>query len=132
MIFNRTDKLFEDAARSPEQFDLLLKRLRRARCILFSTFVVVILIVLVGGGWFSVKIMLALRGPQKELLSLLQRPHFFDASQLSYLSITFTVFIFSLMGAAMEVDGRIKMLLLFRAAREAQASNPGASADRVG
>ena len=132
MIFNRTDKLFEDAARSPEQFDLLLKRLRRVRSLLFSTLVVITLIVLVGGGWFFVKIILALQGPQKELFSLLQRPHFFDASQLPYLTITFAVFIFSLMGAAMDADGRIKMLLLFRAAREAQASNPGASADRVG
>jgi hypothetical protein len=122
MIFHRSDKLFEDAARNPEQLDLLLARFRRIRSTLFLIFTVALIIVFGICVWLVIEGIRVLQSPNFDVPPYLVKLTAIGANGSLILSvILFSVFT-GLMDAAMAADARVKSLLLFRAARESASS----------
>lgn len=124
MIFRRTDRAFEEAARDPAQLEALLRRLRRVRAGAFVVSLIMILGLIGLFAWFV-----------WDAWTLLQAP-IFDPSKSTLVGgavssgvfggglIAYVAFLFGAVSGMLDVDGRIKMLLMIRAARD--GVSPGA------
>ena len=103
----RTDKLYEDAARTAEDSDTLLRRLRRSRrnsCIIFGA---LCLLVLLFCAWGLVLASQWFRNPSQELPALLSKDLW--AFALLILGIGLMEFVWMV-----SYDTQIKMLLFLR------------------
>ena len=114
----KSDHLFEEAARSPENCDKLLKRLKRIRTVHFITMLMFALVVVAFGVWLAVPLQRILTNPE------LPAPEWFDAAKhLAMPLMTSTMFFMTLQLILLSyADSSIKMLLLVRGKANATAN----------
>ena len=114
----KSDRLFEEAARSPEDCDKLLKRFKRIRTVQFITMLMFVLVVVAFGVWLAVPLQRILTNPE------LPAPEWLDAAKhVAMPLMTLTLFFMALQLILLNyTDSSIKMLLLVRGKANATAN----------
>ena len=119
----RSDRVFEEAARSDEACDKLILRLQRARRLEFVFLLVLLLLVLAAGGWASMQL-------NHILDSIVSgTPHTNTESALKKLTMKAAAFIVPflvVMGSSivhlLHTDACIKMLIFIRGRQSRQSA----------